>query len=227
NQSLSLTNKIVKKAGDIRLPQVLQPEFAGIGKMETTVGDVVKSAKDTMMKAVGREGGGSTSIDFKAKSINKSKNLYRGDSLLHSSKRPNGIGKPYISSSGNLVPASKDGLYKGRQVTVTEHILGGYRKGAKSNSPYISFTNNKFVVKSYGDNSIELNIAALRKAIRSGDVKDIVVLSPKQVQKLIERDRMTSDFWKKRAYNWTKRDREYLIKGEIPSRFIKILPKKE
>ncbi|MFC0612479.1 hypothetical protein ACFFF2_10315, partial [Scopulibacillus daqui] len=59
NQSLSLTNKIVKKAGDIRLPQVLQPEFAGIGKVETTVSDVVKSAKDTMMKAVGREGGGS------------------------------------------------------------------------------------------------------------------------------------------------------------------------
>lgn len=29
------------------------------------------------------------------------------------------------------------------QVTVTEHILGGYRKGAKSNSPYTSFTNNK------------------------------------------------------------------------------------
>ena len=57
------------------------------------------------------------------------RNLYRGDSLLHSSTRSNGIGKPHISSSGDLVPASKDGFYKGRQVTVTEHILGGYRKG--------------------------------------------------------------------------------------------------
>ncbi|MFC7393465.1 polymorphic toxin type 15 domain-containing protein [Scopulibacillus cellulosilyticus] len=58
HQSLGLTNQIVKKVGNIRLPQVLQPEFAGIGKVETTVGDVFKSAKDTMMKAVGREGGG-------------------------------------------------------------------------------------------------------------------------------------------------------------------------
>ena len=79
-------------------------------------------------------------------SVIQKSNLYRGDSLLHSPTRPNGIGKPHISSSGVLVPASKEGFYKGRQVTVTEHILGGYRKGAKSNSPYTSFTNNKNVI---------------------------------------------------------------------------------
>ncbi|TCS96764.1 hypothetical protein [Hazenella coriacea] len=130
-------------------------------------------------------------------SVNRNNNLYRGDSLLHSPTRPNGIGKPHISSSGNLVPANKDGLYKGRQVTVTEHILGGYRKGAKSNSPFTSFTNNKNVIGNYGDNAIELDISTLRKAIQSGEVKDVVILSPKQVQKLIERDVISSDFWKK------------------------------
>ncbi|WP_446325371.1 ribonuclease YeeF family protein [Bacillus altitudinis] len=155
---------------------------------------------------------------------NKS-NLYRGDSLLHSPTRPNGIGKPHISSSGNLVPASKEGLYKGREVTVTEHILGGYRKGAKSNSPYTSFTNNKNVIGNYGENAIELNISALRKDIQSGKLKDVVILSPKQIQKLIERDVVSSDFWKKRAINWTKRDNEYLIKGEVPSQYIKVSPK--
>ncbi|MFW0911417.1 ribonuclease YeeF family protein [Bacillus altitudinis] len=155
---------------------------------------------------------------------NKS-NLYRGDSLIHSPTRPNGIGKPHISSSGNLVPASKEGLYKGREVTVTEHILGGYRKGAKSNSPYTSFTNNKNVIGNYGENAIELNISALRKDIQSGKLKDVVILSPKQIQKLIERDVVSSDFWKKRAINWTKRDNEYLIKGEVPSQYIKVSPK--
>lgn len=33
-------------------------------------------------------------------------------------------------------------MSKGRQVTVTEHILGGYRKGGKNNSPYTSFSIN-------------------------------------------------------------------------------------
>ncbi|WJE32306.1 T7SS effector LXG polymorphic toxin [Bacillus altitudinis] len=158
-------------------------------------------------------------------SLTNKSNLYRGDSLLHSPTRPNGIGKPHISSSGNLVPASKEGLYKGREVTVTEHILGGYRKGAKSNSPYTSFTNNKNVIGNYGENAIELNISALRKDIQSGKLKDVVILSPKQIQKLIERDVVSSDFWKKRAINWTKRDNEYLIKGEVPSQYIKVSPK--
>ncbi|MEM5599091.1 hypothetical protein AAHB53_27415 [Niallia circulans] len=158
-------------------------------------------------------------------SVTNKSNLYRGDSLLHSPTRPNGIGKPHISSSGDLVPASKDGLYKGRQVTVTEHILGGYRKGAKSNSPYTSFTNNKNVIGNYGENAIELDISALRKDIQSGKVKDVVILSPRQIQKLIERDVISSDFWKNRAINWTKRDNEYLIKGEVPSQYIKVSPK--
>ncbi|MBU8576013.1 ribonuclease YeeF family protein [Bacillus pumilus] len=158
-------------------------------------------------------------------SLTNKSNLYRGDSLLHSPTRPNGIGKPHISSSGDLVPASKEGLYKGREVTVTEHILGGYRKGAKSNSPYTSFTNNKNVIGNYGENAIELNISALRKDIQSGKLKDVVILSPKQIQKLIERDVISSDFWKKRAINWTKRDNEYLIKGEVPSQYIKVSPK--
>ncbi|GIP61927.1 hypothetical protein J32TS6_04820 [Virgibacillus pantothenticus] len=157
--------------------------------------------------------------------VNKNNNLYRGDSLLYSPTRQNGIKKPHITNTGNLVPANKDGLYKERQVTVTEHILGGYRRGAKSNSPYTSFTNNKNVVGNYGGSTVELDISALRKNIRSGNVKDVAILSPKQIEKLIERDNYTSDFWKRRAVNWTKRDKEYLIKGEIPGQFIKVSSK--
>ena len=148
--------------------------------------------------------------------------LLRGDSALYSDTRPNGIRKSYISSEGSLVPANIDGLYKGRQVTVTEHILGGYRKGAKGNSPYTSFTFNSDIVAGYGDNLIEIDISGLRKAIQSGDVTDVAILSPKQIERLIKNDKIQSDFWKKRALNWTKRDSEYLIRGKIPSQFIKI-----
>ncbi|SFA47601.1 hypothetical protein SAMN05192569_101516 [Parageobacillus thermantarcticus] len=58
-----------------------------------------------------------------------------------------------------------------------------------------------------------------------GLFKDVAILSQKQIRKLIERDSSSSDFWKNRALTWTARDNEYLIRGEIPSKFIKISPK--
>ncbi|WP_332286690.1 ribonuclease YeeF family protein [Bacillus velezensis] len=155
----------------------------------------------------------------------KPTNLYRGDNDLFSTKAPNGVVKSHIDpNSGNLIPANKYGMYKGRQVTVTEHILGGFRGAAKSNSPYTSFTINKNVITSYGDRSIELNLPALRKAIRSGEVKGVAILSPKQVERLIKNDKH-SDYWKKRALSWTKRDTEYLVRGEIPSEYFKLQSK--
>ncbi|KUL17913.1 hypothetical protein LI6934_08460, partial [Bacillus licheniformis LMG 6934] len=153
-------------------------------------------------------------------------NLYRGEDFPYEPKRPNGIGKSHISpETGNLVPANKTGMYQGRQVTVTEHVLGGYRKGGKSNSPYTSFTINQKVAKGYGENTIELDISALRKAIRSGEVKDIVILSPKQIERLIKNDTRQSEYWKNKALKWTQRDTEYFVKGEVPKQFIKVHPK--
>ncbi|MCY9148782.1 ribonuclease YeeF family protein [Bacillus haynesii] len=156
----------------------------------------------------------------------KATNLYRGEDFPHAPKRPNGIGKSHISpETGNLVPANKTGIYQGRQVTVTEHVLGGYRKGGKSNSPYTSFTINQKVAKGYGENTIELDISGLRKAIRSGEVKDIVILSPKQIERLIKNDTRQSEHWKNKALKWTQRDTEYFVKGEVPKQFIKLHPK--
>ncbi|WP_414085585.1 hypothetical protein [Geobacillus thermodenitrificans] len=219
---LTETARLFKKQWDEFVESIAsvswQPAYAGVGPasrvwMSGSKNEVKDATFHMIKKAEGEAVGRGT---------NK---LYRGDSLLHSSKRPNGIGKPFISDSGNLVPANSKGIYKNRQVTVIEHILGGYRRKAKSNSPYISFTGNKLVVGNYGDYLIELDISSLRKAIRSGEVKNVAILSPKQIRKLIERDRSFSDFWKKRALNWTERDNEYLIRGEVPSKFIKIYPR--
>ncbi|MFO6498551.1 ribonuclease YeeF family protein [Bacillus sp. z60-11] len=156
----------------------------------------------------------------------KATNLYRGEDFPYEPKRPNGIGKSHISpETGNLVPANKSGMYQGRQVTVTEHVLGGYRKGGKSNSPYTSFTINKKVAKGYGEHTIELDISALRKAIRSGELKDVVILSPKQIERLIKNDTRQSEHWKNKALKWTQRDTEYFVKGEVPKQFFKMYPK--
>ncbi len=151
-------------------------------------------------------------------------NLYRGEDFPYEPKRPNGIGKSHISpETGNLVPANKTGMYQGRQVTVTEHVLGGYRKGGKSNSPYTSFTINQKVAKGYGENTIELDISALRKAIRSGEVKDIVILSPKQIERLIKNDTRQSEYWKNKALKWTQRDTEYFVKVKFQNNLSKYI----
>lgn len=157
-----------------------------------------------------------------ADKANEAKNLLRSDDFLRSTKNAKGINKSYIDESGNLVPASKEGIHKGRQVTVTEHILGGYRKGGKNNSPFTSFSPNSNATVKYGDNSIELDFNGLRTAIRNGDVKDVAILNPKQIERLIEQDKITTPYWKNRALKWTKRDNEYLIKGEIPKDYFKI-----
>lgn len=81
------------------------------------------------------------------------------------------------------------------------------------------------MIGNYGENAIELDISALGRDIQSGKVQDVVILSPKKIQKLIERDRVSSDYWKNRAINWTKRDNEYLIKGEVASQYIKVSTK--
>lgn len=156
----------------------------------------------------------------------KPSNLFRGEDFPYATKRPNGIGKSHISpETGNLVPANKSGMYQGRQVTVTEHILGGYRKGGKSNSPYTSFTINKKIAKGYGEYTIELNISALRKAIRSGELKGVAILNPKQIERLIKNDTRQTENWKKKALKWTSRDTEYFVKGEIPKEYFKMFPK--
>lgn len=148
--------------------------------------------------------------------------MLRGDDALYSDVRTNGISKSYIDNDGNLVPANPNGIYNGRQVSVTEHILGGFRKGAKGNSPYTSFTFNNDIIQGYGNSHIEVDISGLRKAIQSGEVTDVAILSPKQIKKLIINDSMQSDYWKKRALSWTQRDSEYLIRGIIPKEYIKI-----
>ncbi|WP_368503181.1 hypothetical protein AB3N04_13045 [Alkalihalophilus sp. As8PL] len=56
------------------------------------------------------------------------------------------------------------------------------------------------------ETAIRLDIPNLRRDIQAEKVKDVVILSPKQIEKLIERDTVSSDFWKRRAINWAKRD---------------------
>ncbi|MPM39740.1 hypothetical protein SDC9_86374 [bioreactor metagenome] len=149
--------------------------------------------------------------------------LFRADDLLYEEKRPNGISKSHLNSVGDLVPANIDGIYKDRPVTVTEHILGGYRKGAKGNSPYTSFTNDKGIVATYGNNTIKVDLNGLIRDINAGKVRGVEVLTPEQVQALIKSDVQESEYWRELALKWATRDKEHLIKGIIPQKYITII----
>ena len=105
-----------------------------------------------------------------------------------------------------------------------QHVLGGYRSKAKENSPFTSFSFRQDIVSGYSDGGsiIEIDISGLRKAIQSGEVTDVAILNPKQIERLINNSTVEGAYFKNKALEWAKRDEEYLIKGEIPKEFIKI-----
>ncbi len=150
-------------------------------------------------------------------------NGYRGDDAPRKALSPkNGLRKPYINRAGDLRPASLTGQYKGRQVSVGEHVLGGFRGRAKSNSPFISLTPNGQVAAGYGKNVIKVDLKGLRAAIRSGEVKGVRIYTPSQVRRAIQRDPNLTPHWKKMATSFAIRDNEYLIQGVVPSRFLTV-----
>ncbi len=149
--------------------------------------------------------------------------LIRGDDMPYSEKRPNGISKSHLTSEGDLAPANIKGQYKGRMVTVAEHILGGYRKGAKGNSPYTSFTYEDGIVTNYGNNVIQVNLKEIIDDIVNGKLKGVEVLTPSHVQAAILSDVQLNDYWRNLAIKWTRRDNEWLIKGMIPRKYLTIM----
>ncbi len=149
-------------------------------------------------------------------------NVFRGDANLSSQLNSKGIPKSLLNEAGDLVPANPTGAYKGRQVSVGEHILGGYRRGAKSNSPFTSFTPDGKVAGGYGGQTVTIDLNALQRAISSGEVKGVQILDQAAVQQAIRNDPLLSDHWKNLASRWAARDQEVLIQGVVPKRFIKV-----
>jgi hypothetical protein len=160
--------------------------------------------------------------------------IYRQDNKPYSNEgRQPGRLKSSIDENGNLVPANKDGT-----ATIQDHVRGAEPK--KSNSPYTSFSEGKpGIGKKYGDNVIEVDIKKLEADIASGKVKDVEVIRPKEVQAELQRkidaaqqkydNNPTENNAKrleatKQDLEHARRDAEVLVKGEVPSEYIKVYP---
>lgn len=146
----------------------------------------------------------------------------RGDKFLFSDTDANGYRKAHLNSDGDLEAANPAGTYNGKAVTVQDHILGSKNKRMKANSPYISVGTSGVLWKYGGEGEgIKIDMQGLRKAIASGEVKNVEIIEHQQVIDQIQRSDK-SRFRKTLAVNFAKSDNEFLIKGTVPKRFISI-----
>ncbi len=160
--------------------------------------------------------------------------VYRQDNTPYSNQgRGPGRLKSSIAENGNLIPANKNG-----KATVQDHVRGSEPR--KSDSAYTSFSEGApGIGKKYGNNVIEVDIKNLEADIQSGKVKDVEVLRPDKVQAELQskidaaqqkyNNNMSEANLKKleaakQDLSHAVRDSEILIKGEIPSEYIKVYP---
>lgn len=146
--------------------------------------------------------------------------VFRGDHDLRSRFNTKGQRKSFLNERGDLEPADCSGLYKGRPVEIFEHVLGNKYSKIKQSSPYTSFGTSDGVVAKYGDTKLELDLPRLREAIKNGELRDVSIVEHEQVVEAIENSNL-KPFPKKMALCFVRADREMLVRGTIPGRFLK------
>ncbi|WP_228444734.1 hypothetical protein [Chryseobacterium shandongense] len=158
--------------------------------------------------------------------------VFRQDNTPYSPKgSKEGRIKSHINEEGNLTPADKNG-----SATVSDHVRGS--EPMKSKSPYTSFSEEgPGIGKTYGENVIEVDIKRLEADIAAGKISEVEVLRPEKVQAELQTkiDQAMKRFEENptpknqkrvddavRDLNNSVRDKEILIKGEIPSEYFKV-----
>jgi len=102
-----------------------------------------------------------------------------------------------------------------------EHLNGGFSKAAKANSPYTSFGSNG-VIDKYGGKEIKVDLDGLRDAISRNEVKGVTVIEHSQVLQAIEEETNIPKGIRTMLRNFAVADKEILVKGVIPKRFVQV-----
>ncbi len=166
-------------------PNVPRPE-AGVRspEAETTTARGVQGdepevqggvSKDTTTKSPGEQEQNPATTDKNQEIVR----IIRQDDDFASQFNYKGKTKSRVVEDGSLVPANPNG-----KATPLEHVYGS--DPAKGDSPYTSFlTESGGVAKTYGGSEIELDLPKLRADIESGNLKNVEVLTPEQISKMI------------------------------------------
>ncbi|UNU73350.1 hypothetical protein LU293_00075 [Moraxella nasovis] len=153
----------------------------------------------------------------------------RQDNNFYSEINERGNPKAYLDKNGNLVPANVNG-----RGTIQTHIRGSN----PSETPYISTIDPSIVVspKKYAKQQIIIDTQNLQKDIDNGVVKDIEIVTPKQIiSELQDKINKAQNRYDKNPSNKNRnsldraksdlknamRDGECLIKGIVPCNYIK------
>jgi len=156
--------------------------------------------------------------------------VVRSDRDFSAKTNHSGQKKSFIDEEGTLRPANVDG-----DTTIQQHVRGGDKK---SDSPYISTTDPDYpgAPKDYGDNAIKIDTKRLQNDIKEGKVKDTEIIPPMKVQAELQskidiaEKRYNENPSEKNITRLEKaqkdlehavRDNECLIKGCVPSDYIK------
>ncbi|BFM48208.1 hemagglutinin repeat-containing protein [Marinomonas sp. THO17] len=137
--------------------------------------------------------------------------------------------KAYIKDNGDLTPVDPNGT-----VSVKSHVQGGAKNNQNIST---SDPSGSGTPKVYGSEKIEIDTKGLQEAINRGEVKDVKIITPKQVlneltsdlEKAQKRFDMNPSVTNKKKLksaisrlNNASRDNECIISGGcVPSKFIK------
>ncbi len=165
--------------------------------------------------------------------------IYRQDDRPYSpTGKMEGRIKSHVNSKGEIEPANING-----KTTIQQHVRGS--EPVKSESPYTSFSSIKpgtGLNKSYGNYIIEVDIKKLEKDINDGLAKDVQILKHEEVlsdlqekidiaQKKVDlnpsKKNLESLDKSKQDFTHSTRDKEVLIKGIVPSKYLKVKPQKK
>lgn len=148
---------------------------------------------------------------------------FRGDHEPYSRiNSKSGFAKSHINEAGDLTPPDPVGLFKGEPVDVVHHLCGSFYKYHKQFSPFTSFSQTGEKITKYGDRyKITADLKALENAIDTGELKGVEIIRHQKVLQMIQ-ESPCADFSKKRAMGYALADKELLIRGVVPKRFLTV-----
>jgi hypothetical protein len=147
--------------------------------------------------------------------------IYRGDNSPYSAINQAGERKSHIRMNGDLHPANPKGEYKGKEVTIEDHLDGRYNRAKKANSPFTSFSADGDVAY-FGDTRIRLDLKGLRAAIECGEVQGVKILELPDIIKFIDDSTEFSKVAKAKHRAFAIKHNEVAVRGIIPKRFITV-----
>jgi hypothetical protein len=149
---------------------------------------------------------------------------FRGDRDPWNPLHPKGWRKSHIDVDGDLVPANPLGVFKGKAVTITDHLDNGWRRYRKGNSPFTSFSISEGKIATYSDGGykIELDVNKLKDGIAAGKLSGVEIIEHEEVITAIENSTEISNMAKRKQLYNARRDHEFLVRGIIPKGYFTV-----